>query len=718
VSKGETQSDHDKTLAWSSDEPTVSKADSLVGTLFAGKYRIESILGEGGMSVVYLAKHEALGKSRALKTLHSHLTNRTSSLLRFQQEAKAASVLEHPGIVAMHDYGITDDGIPYLVMDYVDGESLADLIKRVGRLLPAHAVQIFVQATRAIEHAHEHKVLHRDIKPSNIMIQHTESGEPTVKIVDFGVAKLMSDTDDPNRLTQTGEAVGSPLYMSPEQCMGQRIDARSDVYSFGCVMYEAITGTAPFAGDSIFATMFKQMNDMPAAFNAVVPDLKLNQLEKIVFKALAKEPDKRYQSMQELSDDLAKLLGGTDRNTLTKVKDNIELIGLRTGKIKLTPKTILLYQLVAVLLALPFLGAWAASRLLPDAAHPPEDALLWPPFPDRVHEASASNSDRLKDQYGGEASDHFHNAVKQFQEGKLRAGDALALAEEDLLYCHILRKRGEYEIASREYEEILQFASSCPGIDKQVCMENSQVQNCKLRGTFGLAECLYHMRLYDKALPYYLEKINQEEYVHLSQLRKFIANDKEELDARIKLIDCYYRTRRFKEARKAIDDLRTFKKQLESVGRSALATLFYSIIADIDMHLAKEQATSTGVQLEQPLVIEARKLYARTYQEWSDISTGMEHVGNLDIGRCLLLCQGAQAELKDACGDPPVSPDIPGDRRASDWYRSFMKKAEVFPRKDPEVSSVLWHYAVYLKEHNNWLESMQALNLSKRYLED
>ncbi len=301
--------------------------DPLLNTVFADKYLIQKVLGAGGMSVVYLARHEALNKLCAIKTLHTHLNSKTSSLMRFKQEAQAASRLQHPGIVAMHDYGVSDDGTPYLVMDYVSGESLSDLLSKITSVTSNVAMDIFEQTAAALAHAHHRGIVHRDIKPSNIMLNFDEHNKMHVKIVDFGVAKFV-ESEENTKLTQTGEALGSPLYMSPEQCLGQPLDIRSDIYSFGCVMYEAITGVPALASDGVFKTMMKHIHDVPASFREVRPDLSnIEVLERIVFKALAKDPAKRYQDMDEMLVDLNAV--HEKKGIAQKIKNKLELTGLR-----------------------------------------------------------------------------------------------------------------------------------------------------------------------------------------------------------------------------------------------------------------------------------------------------------------------------------------------------------------------------------------------------
>lgn len=355
-------------------------ADPLLNTVFAEKYSIQKVLGAGGMSVVYLARHEALNKLCAIKTLHTHLNSKTSSLMRFKQEAQAASRLQHPGIVAMHDYGVSDDGTPYLVMDYVSGESLADLLSKITSVTANVAMDIFEQTAAALAHAHHRGIVHRDIKPSNIMLNFDEHNKMHVKIVDFGVAKFV-ESEENTKLTQTGEALGSPLYMSPEQCLGQPLDIRSDIYSFGCVMYESITGVPALASDGVFKTMMKHIHDVPSSFKEVRPDLSdIEVLERIVFKALAKDPAKRYQDMDEMLADLNAV--HEKKGIAQKIKNKLELNGLRR-----TAKSMYLTMAVSALLGAATLSAANLAIKVVQAGQTTPDLMaenaIWHPYADK-----------------------------------------------------------------------------------------------------------------------------------------------------------------------------------------------------------------------------------------------------------------------------------------------------------------------------------------------
>ncbi len=270
-----------------------------------GCYKIVEIIGRGGMGAIYKAHDQWMDRTIAIKMLHQHLLHDPQSVHRFNQEAKAAGKIEHQNVIQAYDFGVASTGQPFLVMEYLQGKSLADVIEAEGQIDPERAVNIFIQVCEALAAAHAKNVLHRDLKPSNIMLISTRDQADFVKIVDFGIAKMMPGSGKELNLTQTGEVFGSPLYMSPEQFIGRKVDLRSDIYSMGCVMYEALMGKPPIVGEHVLETMYKHINEPPKRFNEFRPGLKISaKLEAVIMRALEKEPDQRYQSMAELHDDL------------------------------------------------------------------------------------------------------------------------------------------------------------------------------------------------------------------------------------------------------------------------------------------------------------------------------------------------------------------------------------------------------------------------------
>ncbi len=285
------------------------------------------MLGVGGMSTIYKAKHKYMGRIAAVKLLHSYLGQDASMFQRFQYEAKAASNLNHPNVVAIHDFGVTDDGRSYLVMDYLEGEDLASILERDVLLPEIQAREIFRQACLGLDHAHSKGVIHRDLKPSNLFLCPEEEGRFVVKLVDFGIAKITEvPGEEAQNLTRTGEVFGSPLYMSPEQCSGKPLDVRSDLYSFGCVMYEVLTGRKPLSGSTAIDTMHKHLKEKPPSFKQIAPNVVVSEnLEKIVMRCLAKSPAHRFESVAAL---YLELFGEAIPSSATASRTNFPSVNL------------------------------------------------------------------------------------------------------------------------------------------------------------------------------------------------------------------------------------------------------------------------------------------------------------------------------------------------------------------------------------------------------
>lgn len=269
-------------------------------------YEIVEEIGCGGMGVVYRGKDNMFERTVAIKVLHSKLLSDPLSKKRFEQEGRATIALAHPNLISVYHYGFSSAGLPFIVMEYVDGKGLDKTLEQVGHLEFGEFIEIFLQACDALGHAHERGIIHRDLKPSNLMLVNLGKKERLVKIVDFGISKILPHGRFPGQdLTNAGDVVGSPLYMSPEQCKGLSLDGRSDIYSLGCLMYQAITGALPFLGENALQTLSKHICDPPPKFKEIAPDLKIPpELEKIIFRTLEKEPEKRYETVAELHADL------------------------------------------------------------------------------------------------------------------------------------------------------------------------------------------------------------------------------------------------------------------------------------------------------------------------------------------------------------------------------------------------------------------------------
>jgi len=282
--------------------------DENLGRLINEKYKISELVGKGGMGSVYLAEDLSRPKTYvAIKMLHAQLSEDKVSVKRFQQEASAASDLKHPNLIQQYDFGMIDGKTPFLVMEYLQGESLSEIIKEHGPMNPVRVLRIFTQVMEGLSYAHDKGIVHRDIKPSNILLIKKEgTNEDIVKVLDFGLAKLMPwSGKESQHLTKTGEVFGSPIYMSPEQCMGKQLQPSSDIYSLGITLFETLTGKPPFKGQNVVQTASKHLSDAPPPFETVCPELNLPlNLQAVVFTALEKEPIHRFLNMNEFKNAL------------------------------------------------------------------------------------------------------------------------------------------------------------------------------------------------------------------------------------------------------------------------------------------------------------------------------------------------------------------------------------------------------------------------------
>ncbi|MFI8824254.1 Stk1 family PASTA domain-containing Ser/Thr kinase [Streptomyces sp. NPDC053431] len=271
-----------------------------------GRYELGSVLGRGGMAEVYLAHDTRLGRTVAVKTLRADLARDPSFQARFRREAQSAASLNHPAIVAVYDTGedyVDGVSIPYIVMEYVDGSTLRELLHSGRKLLPERTLEMTVGILQALEYSHRAGIVHRDIKPANVML--TRTGQ--VKVMDFGIARAMGDAG--MTMTQTAAVIGTAQYLSPEQAKGEQVDARSDLYSTGCLLYELLTVRPPFIGDSPVAVAYQHVREEPQPPSVFDPEI-TPEMDAIVLKALVKDPDYRYQSADEMRADIEACLDG------------------------------------------------------------------------------------------------------------------------------------------------------------------------------------------------------------------------------------------------------------------------------------------------------------------------------------------------------------------------------------------------------------------------
>ena len=272
-----------------------SERTSLVGGILAGRYRIDRQIGEGGMGAVYLAEHVHMRKVVAVKVLHREMTFLPEVVARFEREAVAAARIEHPHVAAATDFGRLDDGAFYLVLEYVEGQSLRQLLDDGGPLPPDAALHVAVQIADALSAAHAAGIVHRDLKPDNVMLIVRDNDPYFVKVLDFGIAKIeLSETQ--NQLTQMGSVFGTPEYMAPEQASGTPVDARADLYTLGVIIYEMLSGRTPFSDDDLVVVLTRQMTSEPPALPQGIEP----RVAALVMQLLAKSPDERPQTAQDV----------------------------------------------------------------------------------------------------------------------------------------------------------------------------------------------------------------------------------------------------------------------------------------------------------------------------------------------------------------------------------------------------------------------------------
>ena len=275
----------------------------LMGSIVADRYHILKKLGEGGMGQVYLAEHVKMGRMSALKVMNPGMNQDADAIARFNREAANASRLNHPNICAIYDFGETPDGLIYLAMEFIEGQSLTSLVEQSGGLPAARAAAIIHQSADALQVAHDAGIVHRDLKPDNIMIAKSRDGADLAKVVDFGIAK--AHNSDAQKVTKTGLVVGTPEYMSPEQLAGDKLDGRSDIYSLGLVAFNCLTGTLPFPAASAQESMIARLVEQPRTLAEMKPSVAWPaEVQAVMDRALARDANERYQSAAQFGREL------------------------------------------------------------------------------------------------------------------------------------------------------------------------------------------------------------------------------------------------------------------------------------------------------------------------------------------------------------------------------------------------------------------------------
>jgi eukaryotic-like serine/threonine-protein kinase len=336
------------------DEATTGLASSLIGALLSDRYRLESKLGSGGMSTVYLARDETLERWVAVKVMHREISDQPDQLERFRREARAVAQLSHPNVVAVIDAG-EDGGHPYIVFEYVDGETLKQRIDRLGRLALDEAAAYAIEIGRGLAAAHARQLVHRDVKPQNVLID----PEGRAKVTDFGIARSLES----DGLTKTGRVLGTTDYVSPEQAMGQGVDARSDIYSLGVLLYEMLTGEVPFEAETVVGVAMKHVNEPMPDVQRLRPEVS-SALAAAVERATAKEPKKRPRTMAEYLAELEGALqvevarAGGAHGEATNVLDAVSPRGrlLTTRRVSAAGVILVLAATVAALLIAALTG--------------------------------------------------------------------------------------------------------------------------------------------------------------------------------------------------------------------------------------------------------------------------------------------------------------------------------------------------------------------------
>lgn len=409
----------------SGQDNTIPSIEPLPEVIVGESYRLKMLIGEGGMGNVYRAEHIVIGREYALKMLAPDKITQ-DNWNRFQAEGKAIARLDHPHIVKIYNMGLDKTGFPYYVMDLLEGKSLQDALREKPALQFEDLISIFIQIANALSYAHSKGIIHRDIKPSNIMLLDKplgRSSEPNAMLVDFGIAKLVTlDAREAQKLTSTGQIYGTPLYMSPEQAIGSQIDARSDIYSFGCALFEALTGKPPFKGPSATETVLMHLNEQPPTLLAASGIEYGEDLEALIAKLLQKDRDHRYQSMAQVELDLRRILQNKPVAT-TKTS-----LGFKTSgpeNIEYEPEKKLARKRVVILTSLALLIAGGFTALFMNSINSIVTTSSVPQTPANKEETNISNKSEYEEFSEKAPLSDREKKVLRYQEEFMASGQTI-----------------------------------------------------------------------------------------------------------------------------------------------------------------------------------------------------------------------------------------------------------------------------------------------------
>ena len=324
-----------ETLSLEDRAPSIPPPDPLVGRTLDGRYRVEGVLGEGGMGLVYKARHAVLNKPLAIKVLKPEVSRDVEVMDRFKQEAQSASAIGNHHIIDISDFGTLPDGATYFVMEFLDGLSLTQAIEQFCPIPATRVIRVAKQLCDGLGAAHERSIVHRDLKPDNIYLIKRGQDSDFVKVLDFGIAKVGGSS---SKLTKAGSVFGTPHYMSPEQCAGAQVDQRTDIYALGIILYEMCSGRVPFDADNLMGILTKQMYEQPVALRDLAQATDLPpDLDAVIMKCLSKSTEARYQTMAEMHADLERVESGLTPQAVADAVDRAAS-GVRdpTGRITVT----------------------------------------------------------------------------------------------------------------------------------------------------------------------------------------------------------------------------------------------------------------------------------------------------------------------------------------------------------------------------------------------